>query len=271
MAKHGRLLLLSPLAVLIPLYLTLLKYPPFYDFEEVFYPAIHSAEPYTAVPGFVNPQWVLLALFPFRLLPSHPAAALWVIISVIIIAYVVYQLGGKPSSYFLIFINPFFFSFYTAGNVEALVLLGLVIEYRPLDVLLMGIKPQLTILAIIRRLADYGRKSWLWLLAFLLLTLLLWGLWPVDMLASWGHGPNHAASMDIFPYGLLVGIPVLIKVWRRASVAELALLSYLFTPFITPSAVFALMVIALSIFSTRGKIAVFVAVWSLLAVDLLLP
>lgn len=257
---YGRYLILPAIALLVSL--AVLRFGQFIDYERVFYPALFSSEPYT-IEGFVSPRYLPLLMWPLRFLPMHASGAAWVGISTAVTAYTIYKLQGDALSYCLAFTNPLFFIFARFGNVEALVLLGLVIETRPFDVLLMAVKPQTAVLAIVKRLTEYGRRDWLILLGVTAVSFAAWGLWIAPMLLNWIHGPNHAASLDIFPWGILVGLVVIGLFWREMTMPQLAIASYLFTPFVTPSALFVPVTMVMVTFSTKYRLIVYGLLWLL--------
>jgi hypothetical protein len=90
------------------------------------------------------------------------------------------------------------------GNIDGLVLFGLLI--MPVGIPLVLMKPQVAAFALL------SRRSWFLAGAiWLLISLLIWGFWPVKLLmvttpewkAEW------VQDISIFPWGLLLGLPLL--------------------------------------------------------------
>lgn len=260
--KYGRYLILPAIALIVAF--IVYPFPQFSDYERVFYVALHNPTPYSET-WFVFPRYLPLLMWPLRWLPAHASGAAWMGISAAIVVYVIHRLEGDVWAYLLVFTSPGYFIFVRYGNVEALILLGLVMT-APFDVLLMGIKPQTAVLAIIKRLTEYGRKEWAWLTGLVLLSFIAWGFWVLPMLGNWIDGPAHQASLDIFPWGIVAGLVIVGLYWRDMTAVQLAIASYLFTPYITPSAAFVPVTLMLATFNGRHKAVIYGMMWALFIV-----
>jgi hypothetical protein len=242
------------------LYFVLLPLPHFGDFGSIFYPALFLSDPYSEI-LFLNPPWVLAILYPLRLLSVTQAGAAWMSFSLLVTVFSIHRLKGDALAYLLTFTNPFFAAFLTQSNLDVLILLGLIIETRPFDILLLTIKPQIVVTAIAYKLHQYGRKEWLWLVMAGVLSLLIWGFWPNRMFYNWQHGLYQPVSLDIFPFGLLIGTPLLYLAWKRDSLHLVALTGYFFTPYVSHGSIFVYTVLIFATFTTSYRLIIYAALW----------
>ncbi len=255
--KHGRYFLLS--LVLIPLYLALYQLPSYGDWA-IFYQAAQLPDPYTH-PAFLVPPWAVIALRPFILLPEHAAGAAWVTVSLVIILYSLHKMDADRTAVLLTLFNPFMWFFLTLGQLDALVLLGFAINYPPLDILLITIKPHVIGTAVIAKLRHCTRQQWLWLVTAVILSLLIWWNWPVRMVSNWHDGVYHPLSFDVFPYGVPVGLAALYYGWKRSNPAFLALATYFLTPYVGPGSIIVYAAIVFSKAHTAVRVALFLLLW----------
>lgn len=114
---------------LLPLWFLAYQLPNYGDFTAIFYPQLSAAYPLS---GVFNPPWSFVPLYPLQVLSNHAAGALWVAISILIMIYAVSHWHGDPLTYLLVFTNPFIFALIVQPNLDALVLLGLIVEKRRL-------------------------------------------------------------------------------------------------------------------------------------------
>lgn len=242
------------------LYWALYQLPYFGDFDSVYYPVLFLDNPYDHI-GFLNPPWVLVALYPLKVLPPHAAGAVWMLFSVVSVLYCARQLGADRLAYLLIFINPAFIRFMTSGQLDALVLYGLVVNHPGLSVLLLTIKPQVIGTAVLFRLRHLITKHAVMIAAVVVASFIALGNWPAMMWHNWSNGVNHAVSMDIFPYGTPIGAALLWWSIKNDKPVIGALASYFFAPYVSPSSVFIYSVLIFSTFATIPRIVVFVLLW----------
>lgn len=90
------------------------------------------------------------------------------------------------------------------GNLDGLVLFGMLI--MPVGIPLVLMKPQLAAFSLLAR-KDWFIAGAVWGL----LSLLIWGLWPMNMLTVTTSAWKAEWTQDIaiFPWGLIVGLPLL--------------------------------------------------------------
>ena len=133
------------------------------------------------------------------------------------------------------------------GNVEWIPLLGVLFP-APIALIFYTTKPQATIgLILVTLLLEWDRAQWKGVLLAIIPTLVLavvttaiYGLPPVP-------GPNNPGQHSLFPYSLLVGIPVLILAMKKRDER----LSLFVGPFVSPYVTFHGYLPAL--FAFRGK------------------
>jgi hypothetical protein len=251
---------------IVALYAAVYQLPAFGDWDTVFY-HVPILDPYS-LSKFLNPPWTTLPLLPFRLLPQHAAGALWVTLSILAIAYCARQLGSDTLGLVLIFTCPFFWFYITLGQLDVLLLIGLLAR-PPFDVLLLAIKPHVIGTAILFKAKNYlwngrqGLKSVGYLAAVIALSLVIWPGWPMLMIHNWQTGVYHPLSLDIFPYGLPIGVFFLAWAWRRQNVIVGGLAMYFMTPYVGPASIIVYATLIFSTFTAVSRLAIYTALWAL--------
>ena len=191
------------------------------DWMESFRPAAVDWQiPYR--PGVYNPPWLYIILHPFTWLDPRLGVGLLMVISlVIVVAYV-----GTPKKALVVACSAPLIVMVTLGQIDALILLGLMIPSE-FGLLWLLMKPQGVFLAALRRI---HLRSVVILVLFLGLSILLWGFWWQDLLHIRSlFGSNHNASF--FPYTILFGLPPLYLGHKRKSDAMLCLASLCISPY----------------------------------------
>lgn len=226
----------------------------FGDFRRVFYPVGRVVDPYT-IPGFFNPPWAVMLLRPFSALPLHAAASLWAATSLCVVLYSMYLLNFDMPTTLMIILNPFMWMLISSGNLDAFVILGYALNIPVLNVMLIGIKPQVMGLSILHKLD-------VTCVALVILSLLIWGVWPIRILSGIMHGSLYTSiSVDIYPYGVPLGLLLLYKYRHNTNV--LALTTYLFMPYVNIVSLIVYMVVVYdSVTSLRTKICLYVVIWA---------
>lgn len=253
-----------PVVVLIGatllLYYALYQLPYWGDFDSVYYPILFLDNPYDHV-GFLNPPWTLVALYPLKALPAHAAGAIWMLFSIGSVLYCAKQIGADRLAYVLIFVNPAFIRFMTSGQIDALVLWGMVVNHPALSILLLTVKPQTIGTVVLFRLRHLTRKDAIIITVVVCAALLILGNWPAMMWHNWHNGVNHTVSMDIFPYGIPIGAALLWWSLKNDKPIIGALSSYFFAPYVSPSSMFIYSVLIFSTFATIPRLIVFALLW----------
>lgn len=210
----------------ITLYALLLLIPPGVDWVGFREAVQHWQMPY-AVKGFYNPPWLLPLIAPLAVLPPRLGQATNSLLALTIMFLVIRHFGGKALSVMVAMLAPPTLFLLMNGNVEWLVLAGLLLP-APAGILLLSLKPQSGGGMIVLHIKCSPRPLLLLAPTAIIAgsSFLIWGWWPrfssraVDL--SW--------NMSIWPWGLLLGIPILVLALKEES-EELALSCM---PFLSP-------------------------------------
>lgn len=196
----------------------------------VFYHAIwvlwHGGNPYADI-YFMSPSWLLWLLSPLVLFSERVSYWVWVVISIIIYACVFRRLGISPLGVLLFLTSPPVIGSLWYGNVEALAILGFILP-APVGLVLMTVKPQLMIGAILYRLFQ-NWKSGLPLLVLIVLSIWIYGAW-------WENGAqvvnrlwNYAGFPIYLPLGVVLLYRAIMQKDERGSLAASLCLSPYFS------------------------------------------
>jgi hypothetical protein len=163
------------------------------DWWRFFRPATLSLRDPYQVPGVLNPPWIFPLLYPLALLPGRwggVGIALLSMLAIVLYLKSPFKLLAMAAS------APFVFVI-VLGQLDALVLFGLMLP-AAIGPLLILVKPQSAILTILNRIS---RHSLLVLLGALIVSMLVWGFWPAEMLRA-GLVPDQLRNASFFPYSL---------------------------------------------------------------------
>ena len=253
---------------LAALFLVLLRLPSFGDWH-FFHDTAHSAARPYSVRGFLNAPWLAWVLAPFSLLPEHLGGAIWMTLSVMGALWAVHRLEGGLLAAFLSLLSPAFIRFITAGQVDVLPLVGFVLMLTAdalpvmgLGIVLVAIKPQTLgggALAWWLRLEQEKRWRVLWpFFAVLALSFLIHGFWPAQI--QWQY-LNHSVDASPWPYGIPVGLALLVYAVRRDEPAVGAFSTLFLTPYISPSTLFVYTVLLFARAPRWLSISTFAFLW----------
>jgi hypothetical protein len=191
------------------------------DWIESFRPAaVDWQAPYR--PGVYNPPWLYAILHPFTWLDPRLGVGLLMVISVVIVgAYV-----GTPKKAVVVACSAPLIVMVTLGQIDALVLLGLMIPGE-IGLVWLLMKPQGVFLAALRRI---NFRSATILILVLVSSIIIWGFWWQDLLRirSLFHSGHNAS---FFPYTILFGLLPLYLGLKRKSDAMLCLASICISPY----------------------------------------
>jgi hypothetical protein len=202
--------------------------PPAVDWDRHYVPAVQALvagrSPYAGT-GFVNPPWTLLPLLPFAADVTAGRAGLFVL-SLAVYAVVAVRWGASPVALGLFLVSPTVLHTLLNGNLEWLVLLGLLLPPR-WGLFLVLVKPQVGAGVAVWWVAEAWREGgWSEMIriispvtAALATSLVVFGLWP---LRAAGH-PGQWWNASLWPWGLPLGGGLLTYgVWKRDVRAALA-------------------------------------------------
>ncbi|MBK8987832.1 MAG: hypothetical protein IPM39_17485 [Chloroflexi bacterium] len=247
--------------------------PPDGDWEWTFYRAgqnaLHVYRGHEI--HYVYPPWLAVILAPFALFPSAIAAALWRAATVMMVSFAVWRFGGDIKSLAFTFCTPFFYALMVYGQIDALILLGVALAlYSSLGLQLIGcllilIKPQVAglTLPIIWLRSDHKTGLLLSGLLVVLLSLVLWGIWPSDVYAMMATLSTRR-SIDVWPYGLLLGIPLFVLAWRRRSVETAMLATFFCTPYANLQSLVPISAVLFAKLSAKVSFILLIGIWLVL-------
>lgn len=206
---------------------------------------LHGVNPYTDNLGFYNPPWVLLLVAPFALLPPEISVYAYLGFTIFSYAFIARKLGAGPLAWTAFVLSPPVLLSLIVLNVDVFVLWGFLLP-PPLALLFVLIKPQMGAIFAVYLLLEAWRTggirklistAWPTAVAFLI-SFLMFGNWITLQAASggnWRPGTllEQRWNMSVFPYGLLLGIPLLVAalVLRKKDAAKAA--SPFFSPYVT--------------------------------------
>lgn len=196
------------------------------DWYTVYYPAIHNIINPFVIYGYFNPPWLAWLLSPLGLLTAVDGHTLWIVLILLLTVRCVYELGGGMLAVILTIISPGFLVTIVNGQIDVLVLLGLLIG----SWLLVLIKPQVAGLAIVYDVIVERRIDWTAVIVGFvsLVVFVAFMTWPIGPeLKAWNITP--------WPYGIPVGIVLFILSVRRRDKWLAAVATFFFTPYLSGS------------------------------------
>jgi hypothetical protein len=182
---------------------------------------------------FFNPAWILIPILPISLTPRITGLLINAVVSILVLLFVAKKMQLSIWEYFLVAISPMHLQSMIYGNVEWIPLAGVLFP-PPLAMLFFSAKPQATIGFILLLLwQQWKAGKWKGVLLTLAPTLLcfilsvvLWGLPPMP-------GPNNPGQRSLFPFSLLIGLPVLYLALRSQKQRLAAFVGPFVSPYVT--------------------------------------
>lgn len=183
----------------------------------------HVTNPYPNS-GYFNPLHVGLGFAPLSVLSVEIVGKL--IAGLAFGAYVIALYRLVPRRVFWIALcSPLGLQIARYGNLDAFVLLGASM-LSPVGVWMVIAKPQTGVFAALIMLRKL--KSWR-------LTVAVGVVLAVSLSLGMIHGGlNTSASISLFPYGIVIGLPLLWRAWRTQSVTLAMAASCFLSPYVTP-------------------------------------
>lgn len=196
--------------------------PPAVDWDRTYWPAtvalLRMETPYQEAFGFYNPPWALLAFVPFVATSDVGRSAVF-LVALSSLGLAAYYLGASPVALVLYLTSPPVLHCLLHGNVEWLVLLGLLLPSR-WGMFLVLVKPQVAGGVALWWGAEAWREGkwrgvigllWPVTLAFLA-SFVLFGPWPLRAPRLTGLWWNAS----LWPYSIPLGLAALAwGLWKR--------------------------------------------------------
>jgi hypothetical protein len=224
---------------IVVFFAVLLRNPFAVDWHYTYRPAtlaiLRGENPYSGEVLFFAPPWVVIPLIPFAVLPEDIGRSLFAVLSIGMFALIAYRLGAKPLGLLAFLLSAPVANGIQTGNVEWLVLLGLLLPPQ-IGLILLAIKPQSTLGVLLFYLVEAWRKGQLreviaqfWPLAAVsLLSLLIYGLWPLRAREYGGYAGEF--NISLWPHSIPIGL-TLLAIALRDRRRDAALIG---SPFLSP-------------------------------------
>jgi len=224
------------------------------------YDASITEAPYAGAP------WGLIPLIPLAILPENLGRGLLFVLSLTAFAYSALHLGAKPIALGAFLASPPVLHCLLNANLDWMPLLGFVIPPQ-WGLFFLAVKPQMGSVVAVYWLVEAWRKGGLrevlkliapFTLVFLL-SLLIYGLWPQNILAAKYFTTYWNASL--WPASIPVGLALVVAAIRRRN-ARFAMAA---SPCLSPHVLFHSWSAALIaiVSSTPEMIAAWVGLWIL--------
>ena len=247
-----------------------MSFPPAVDWDVTFLPAVLALLKGADVYRYIyNPPWALFPLIPFALLPYDTARALLLVCEVLAFGFAAWRIGVKPLGLLAFMLSPFAFNALAWGNVEWLVALGIGLGYSWVGVLLLLIKPQMSIALIVFMLIELARRG-KWKAAGAIVASVViamsvsfatFGFW-LERVAA--YTPTHvdlSFNLSLFPLSIPVGLALFAAALRTRKPGYALAASPCFFPMVTPQ-VWVVAALALAV-SIPESIAASLGFWAL--------
>lgn len=200
---------------------------------------ITGQSPYTAVQYFFAPPWAVLPLVPLAILPETIGRGLFFVLSIGMVAYVCYRLGGGPIAMMALLLSlPIFNSIY-AGNIDPMVMMGVVLPPE-IGIVFLSMKPQSTLGIILFLVVEGWRQGGIkrvaqisWPTALVtVLSFVLYGPWILK--AQDIYTPAGIYNISVWPQGLVIGAVIMVIALRQRKKAYSMIASPFFSPYALP-------------------------------------
>lgn len=192
------------------------------DWRETYRPAtlalLRGETPYNPeiapdAPFFAAP-WGLIPLIPIALLPAEIGRVVIMLVALISFAFTAYRLGASPLTMGLFLVSPPVIHCILNANMEWIPLLGFVLP-PPIGLFFVSVKPQTGIAVAAFWFFDTWRmggwrhtlRTFAPVTIALLISFLLFGLWPFGMGDVLGYGQEFNSSL--WPLSIPLGLVLL--------------------------------------------------------------
>jgi hypothetical protein len=225
--RRKKILILAAVPLLIGFSLAAAQFlPRGIDWFMTFRPAtlafISGKSPYENLEApYPGAPWGLLPLIPMAVLPENLGRGFLMVVSLAAFGYTAFRLGGKPIALAAFLLSPPVLHCLLNSNLDWLPLLGFVLP-PPVGLFFLAVKPQLgSVVALFWLVEAWRRGKWKETIrvfgpvtAALLLSLLIYGWWPLNMLRATEYTLWWNASL--WPWSIPVGLVfTALALWRR--------------------------------------------------------
>ncbi len=243
--------------ILLPLLFVLSRYYPLgIDWSFTYHQAAENWRDPFVIHTFTNPPWVLV-LVPHAWLPVQWGNAINLLLNVTLLMIIIRRYRGGWQTMLLVFTSAPFFDLMRTNNVDWIPLLALLLPPMwGLPVLV--IKPHsLGAIALIWwKRERFGVRMLLPTIVIGLVSLAIWGLWPLQG----GLPENVSWNFAPFPFFVPVGVYMLYRAYQDDNEVLAAASTPLLTPYIAPYSVTAVLALAGSRYR-REAFIVWAAFW----------
>jgi hypothetical protein len=185
------------------------------DFRNDIRPATHNLNaPW--LEGLPLPPYAAVLLWPVGIPAAQVGTALMNGVSVLAVAAVLRKYRAPEWTAFPILISPVGYYMWLCGQTDWLVLSGLLF-WGGFDIFLFTFKPQMAFVVAITR-AKMRPLSTLWPILAVLLSFVIWGWWPGEILKFQAMLVGGNWNSSLFPWSIPIGIILAsLSVWSRSS------------------------------------------------------
>ena len=223
------------------------------DWYVVYYPALSSADPFT-VWGYFNPPWLAWLMSPLGALSPGDSHVLWIVLMLLLTVRCVYSLGGGWFAVLLTILSPGYFVAIVNGQVDILVLLGLLLG----SWLLILIKPQVAGLAIAYDVIVERRIDWLSMAVAAVVGI----IFVFFMARPESAGLRTAVSITPWPWGIPLGVGLFaFSVLRRDKWLSV-IATFFFAPYLSASSMIVYSAIGTARYGRLVAVLTFVGMWA---------
>jgi hypothetical protein len=239
------------------------------DFTQVGH---HLGDPYQT-PGFVNPPWTAVFLWPFSQIPLELAVFIQLCLFFVVLATAMHKFGGTSRTVLIVLGSYIGFDYALEVNIDWLPVLGLLVPAAWSGIFLLT-KPQVA-LGVWLSYSRWRLMQALGVTGILLaVTVIIWGFWPLDMREAldrylsrqFYEHYNLAPSILLpAPVSWVIGLAIGWRAFRRRD-SVLSILAWLFfipyLPFYSVLVYYALFAIRFPLIALIINISLWVVILS---------
>lgn len=213
--------------------------PPGIDWHQAFYPAsralLQGDNPYAAAKEFHLPAWSLVPFLPLAPFPEAIGRGALFMAALVTLGGLAFRLGASPVALGLFLLSPPVVALLLTGQIDWLVLGGLVVPL-PLGALLLSIKPQIGAVVLLWCAVELARRRdgkgiaicFGPLMVLGICQLALFGLTPLRAARNVGYSWN----MSLWPWSIPVGLALFALSLTRRNGRYAMIAAPLLTPYV---------------------------------------